>query len=241
MNSKVLGLAAVLAGILVWAASAELSWPVRLLVATLLGPAPVLFVLQARAAIALPRPLPRLRVYAGSMIALWLLAVLSVVAARASGFSFQDMGFAAVAPITLILAAVAALIGSSAVVLLFRLLGTAETDVMKDIIPVTQTEKLVFVLLSVSAGICEELTFRGVLLPALGLATGSIAAGVVLSSLAFGVLHAHQSLAGVLRAATLGAVLAVPVLVTGSIYASMTAHALIDVIGGLWLARWLFR
>ena len=232
---------ALLTGALAWFASGELAWPARLLAALLLGPAPVLFMLQASAATNYPRPLPRVQVYAGSIIALWLLALVSFGAAIASGFRLPQMGFTPLRPVAFTLWSAVAVLASGGVVILFRMLRTTESDIMREITPVTGREKSVFVLLSVSAGICEELTFRGVLLPALATATGTMIGGVVLSSMAFGVLHAHQNIAGTVRAAVLGAVLAVPVLATGSIYPSMTAHALIDVIGGLWLARWLFK
>ena len=241
MNNRVLGVGAVLTGVLVWVASSELPWPARLFAAALLGPAPVLFVMQARAASDLPRPLPRLRVYAGSILALWLLAGVSIAAAVASRFTRPTMGLVPVAPATFLIWTAVSIAGGGAIVWLFKLLRAPESDIMKDITPVTPQEKWVFILLSLSAGVCEEITFRGVLLPALAAATGSIVGGVALSSMAFGVLHAHQHLAGAVRAAVLGALLAVPLLATGSIYASMAAHALIDVIGGLWLARWLFR
>jgi uncharacterized protein len=116
-----------------------------------------------------------------------------------------------------------------------------ETAIMHEIIPVTKLEKLVFCGLSVSAGICEELAFRGFLLLAVTVASGSVAAGVLLSSIAFGLLHAHQNAAGAARAALLGAALCIPLLITGSIYPSMTAHALIDIAGGLWLGKWMLK
>ena len=241
MNNRVLGVGALLAGVLVWVASAELPWPARLLAAALLGPAPVLFVMQARAASNLQHPVPRLRIYAGSIIALWLLGTVSVTAGIASDFTPLTMGLAAVPPLTFLIWTVAGVLGGAAIVLLFKLLGVTESDIMKDITPVTTQEKSVFLFLSLTAGVCEEITFRGVLLPSLATATGSMVGGVALSSMAFGVLHAHQQVAGALRATVLGALLAVPLLATGSIYPSMAAHALIDVIGGLWLARWLFK
>jgi hypothetical protein len=36
-------------------------------------------------------------------------------------------------------------------------------------------------------------------------------------------------------------VLTVPLLVTGSLYPGIAAHAIVDAGAGLWLARWLLR
>ncbi len=43
------------------------------------------------------------------------------------------------------------------------------------------------------------------------------------------------SVLGALRAAALGALLALPLLLTGSLLPSMIAHAGIDILAGLWL------
>jgi membrane protease YdiL (CAAX protease family) len=64
---------------------------------------------------------------------------------------------------------------------------------------------------------------------------------VIVSSGAFGVAHAYQQPAGELRAALLGLVLAVPLLTTGSILPAIAAHIAIDLLSGLWLARYLLR
>ena len=98
-----------------------------------------------------------------------------------------------------------------------------------------------FVLVAISAGICEEILFRGFLLRVLVLATGVTPLAVILSAGAFGVVHAYQSPAGALRAALLGVLLTVPVLLDASLVSAMIAHTLIDLLSGLWLARYLLR
>jgi membrane protease YdiL (CAAX protease family) len=72
-------------------------------------------------------------------------------------------------------------------------------------------------------------------------ATGSIAIALLLSSGAFGVAHAYQRPAGALRATLIGLVLAVPLVIDGSIVPAIIAHAAIDILSGLWLARYLLR
>lgn len=234
-------LAGVIAGVLVWIAAPELQWPARLLTGFLLGPAPALFMAQAAAADSVERPLPRIRVYLASIALLWVLAVVAVVAGGASGFTAHIMGANSLPPILLAAWTLFVMLGASAIIALFRGVGFRDADIMREITPVTRGEKAVFVLLSVSAGVCEEAGFRSFLIPALLVASGSLPAAVLLSSLVFGMLHAHQKPGGALRAALLGVVLAVPFVMSGSILPSMLGHALIDIIGGIWLARWLLN
>jgi membrane protease YdiL (CAAX protease family) len=241
MRLRTIWLGAALAGVLVWFASPELRWPARLLTAVLLGPAPVAFMLQGRAAESLPRPLPRIAIYTGTIIGLWLLGLTALGVALISGFTPRMLGLVPLPASQLVIWTLVGSLAAGLVVGAFKVSGFRDTGIMRDIVPVTAREKAVFTALSITAGICEELTFRGFLLLALGAATGSLAAGVALSSLAFGVLHAHQHAGGATRAALLGAVLAAPLIVTGSVYPSMAAHAIVDIVGGLWVARWLFR
>jgi uncharacterized protein len=104
------------------------------------------------------------------------------------------------------------------------------------IAPHTRSELLVFLALSLSAGLCEEFVFRGYLLwafrPPLGLWG---AAGFAL--VVFAAAHAYQGLQGVLATAIVGAVMTLVVLVFDSLLPAMILHALIDINQGLlgWL------
>jgi uncharacterized protein len=234
-------IAGLAAAALVWITAPELPWPARTLTAFLLGPAPVGFMLQAQLTETLPQPFLRLPIYAGSLLVLWTLGGLSFVVALASGFSLGDIGLAPIHLAQFVPWTAAMMAAGAAVVVAFRAAGLRESPIMRDLIPHTPSEKVGFALLSVSAGICEEVAFRGLLLAALTIATGSPFTALAVSSIVFGVMHSHQNPGGAARAAVLGAVLAVPLLVTGSLLPSIAAHALIDLAGGLWLHRWLLR
>jgi membrane protease YdiL (CAAX protease family) len=88
-----------------------------------------------------------------------------------------------------------------------------------------------FLIVSVTAGVCEELLYRGylpwLLLPWLG-ATGGMIAAVII----FGIGHAYQGLRGAVKATLAGAVLAGLVVMTRSLIPAMILHALIDAAGG---------
>jgi CAAX protease family protein len=99
------------------------------------------------------------------------------------------------------------------------------------IIPHTRAEHAWFRPLAVTAGICEELIYRGFLVwalrPWLGL-WGAASASVV----SFGFAHAYQGRRHALNAGITGGVLAVIAIVTGSVVPGMILHALVDLLGG---------
>lgn len=234
--------ALVLATAAAWLAARHLPIAARALTALLLVPFPVFMRWQAHATQdASLEQVPRTGLYLGSALLLWTLAALTALAAQASHVGPARLGLLPPPPAQLAAYAAAAFLGGLAIMVLSRLLGVAETPMLRHLIPVTGLEKLGFSALSVTAGFCEELVFRGFLLWALTQASGSIAFAVIVTSLLFGLLHAYQDLAGAGRAAILGLVLALPVVVSGSVIPSMIAHATIDLTSGLLLAHWLLR
>lgn len=89
-----------------------------------------------------------------------------------------------------------------------------------------------FLLLSLAAGVCEEILFRGWLtwyLQGLGLALIP-AAGA--AALVFGLGHLYQGPRGALMTAVLGAFLGAVYLLSGSLLAGMLIHTLMDVHAG---------
>jgi membrane protease YdiL (CAAX protease family) len=222
------------AAALVWSASGELAWPTRAWTAALLALLPPLMVAQAAM---LPRlgDVPRSSIYLSSVVSLWLLAAVTLVVVFAGGPALDRVGLRA-APLPATLAWTGGITaGGLLLMAMASRLGLRESPFLWRLLPRTRSEKVQFVGVSITAGICEELVFRGFLIAALQTATGSLTLAVALSSGVFGVLHAYQRAAGALRAAALGALLAMPLLQTGSLLPSMIAHAAIDILAGLWL------
>jgi membrane protease YdiL (CAAX protease family) len=98
-------------------------------------------------------------------------------------------------------------------------------------LPRTLIEHRWFQAVSVTAGICEELLFRGFLMwalrPWLGL-WGAFAA----TSILFGLGHSYQGRRGLLNSTVIGMVLGALALLTGSILPGMILHALVDLSSG---------
>jgi len=99
------------------------------------------------------------------------------------------------------------------------------------LLPHTAVEKHWFLGLSVTAGVCEEVLYRGFLVWAMQPWLGLWGAALV-SVLAFGVAHAYQGSGGLVRTTLVGAVLGGIALLTGSILPGIVVHAMVDVLGG---------
>lgn len=242
MSQRSLFTAAVVAATLAALAAVwRLPVPARLFAALLLVPLPVFMRWQARVSQSAAGQVPRAGLYLSSALLLWTLAGLTAGVAMGSRIGASQLGLRPPAPLPLVLWTVGVLGAGLGVLALGRALRIAETPLLRHLIPITRLEKIAFCALAASAGFSEELVFRGFLLWALQQATGSVVLAVAASSVVFGIMHAYQDVGGAARAAILGAVLAAPVVATGSILPSMVAHAAIDIASGLFLARWLLR
>jgi uncharacterized protein len=106
-------------------------------------------------------------------------------------------------------------------------------DVTQKLAPVTGFEMLLFLVLSISAGICEELVFRGYLQQQFARMGRTLWAGVALSALMFGGAHGYEGVAGVLLIAAYGAMFGVLALWRRGLRTGMIAHAWHDSISGV--------
>jgi membrane protease YdiL (CAAX protease family) len=101
------------------------------------------------------------------------------------------------------------------------------------LIPNTSVERRVFPWVALTAGICEELVYRGFLIAYLAALPGvSWVAAAVLSSVVFGLGHAYQGPKGILRTAAVGLLLAGLYGLTGSLWASIVVHGVMDWTSG---------
>lgn len=101
------------------------------------------------------------------------------------------------------------------------------------ILPHTPKERRTFDAVSVTAGICEEVVFRGYLIAYLMALLGApFWVAAVLSSLVFGFAHVYQGPLGIPRTAAVGGMLALLYGLTGSLWAPMVLHAVMDITSG---------
>ncbi len=98
-------------------------------------------------------------------------------------------------------------------------------------LPASRRELHGFYGVSLTAGVVEEIVFRGFVLWYLT-AFMPVWAAILVSSIAFGLAHSYQGIQGIGRTAGAGAVLAVLFVVSGSIWLPIAVHALFDMIQG---------
>jgi uncharacterized protein len=106
-------------------------------------------------------------------------------------------------------------------------------DVTQKLTPVTGVEMMLFLILCISAGISEELVFRGYLQQQFARMGGRTWVGIALSAAIFGGAHGYEGIAGVLLIAAYGAMFGVLALLRRSLRTGMIAHAWHDSISGV--------
>jgi uncharacterized protein len=225
---------------LAWFSSAELNLVMRLWLIMIIAGLPPLMITQARQLVRIG-PLPRTPAYVSSIVSLWLLAGITAALAFGSGYSGAALGLGRVAPVQLLGWTTVLLVAGLGTIFAFHHLGFRESSVTRELVPASPAERRWFIGVSISAGVCEEVIFRGFLVLALHAATGSILLAVLLSSTAFGLVHAYQQPVGALRAGLLGALLAAPLVVHSTLWPAIIAHTLLDLVAGLYFARYLTR
>ena len=98
-------------------------------------------------------------------------------------------------------------------------------------LPRTPAELALFRALSLTAGFCEELLYRGFLMWYLGHWLGLVPS-LALVSLLFGLGHSYQGVRGVVTTGLVGVVLGLVYLLAGSLVPAMILHAVGDLHSG---------
>lgn len=102
---------------------------------------------------------------------------------------------------------------------------------VRTVLPSTPREVRVFRAGAITAGICEEVLYRGYLLwyfQSLMPAGVAVAAAIV----AFGVAHAYQGVRGIFGTGIAGAIAMAVYVLTGSLLAPIVLHATLDLVNG---------
>ncbi len=94
-------------------------------------------------------------------------------------------------------------------------------------------ESALWILVSISAGICEEFVFRGYMLRQFSAWFGGRGRGLLASSIVFGLGHAYQGLAPVLVITAIGLGFGTVALLTRRLGPGIVGHALMDGVSGL--------
>jgi membrane protease YdiL (CAAX protease family) len=99
-------------------------------------------------------------------------------------------------------------------------------------LPHTPLELKLFLAVSLAAGVCEEIVYRGYLLAYFDGLVGPWAA-VLASTFMFGLGHAYQGTVGIVQTGAVGLLLAAAYVATGTLIAPVLLHIMIDASSGV--------
>jgi membrane protease YdiL (CAAX protease family) len=117
-----------------------------------------------------------------------------------------------------------------------NLLQAEPNEAVRNLIPRSSTQVILFLTLTLTAGFCEEVIYRGYLQRQFSALTQCAAGGIVLQALTFGVGHTYQGWRFVLIISVIGIMFGLLARRCRSLRPGMMAHFLQDGVGGL-LAR----
>jgi hypothetical protein len=193
------------------------------------------------------KPGIRLSDYKETIFWLWLLCVITIIIWISNDRMFNvlrlDFSFSWVVLISILLFFITPFL----FVLLFRSIrnNDEKRESIKEklnsvsaneFLPRSKKEFKWFVFLSITAGICEELLFRGFLIWYFETLTNTFLA-IILSSILFGAAHSYQGVKGFIRSGFLGLILALILIWTDSLLIPIFIHIAGDIYSGIigWL------
>jgi membrane protease YdiL (CAAX protease family) len=172
--------------------------------------------------------------YSSSIRRQWAMVALALIVLFVAGAPLEDLGLRPsdrLLPELLPGLALLVLLGVL-LALGLRLWPAGRTRVLRPVaalLPVTAAERRSFVGVAVTAGIAEEVVFRGFLLVYLtDVLSMPVGPAMLVSAVLFGLAHAYQGPVGVLLTGLAGYWLAGLYVLTGSLLLPIVLHALVD-------------
>ena len=118
-----------------------------------------------------------------------------------------------------------------------KMLGTDSAKDISALLPRGPVEIAVWILLSMTAGFCEETIFRGYLQKQFQAITGSAWLAVLIQGVIFGVSHGYQGLRNVITITIFGFLFGALALWRRSLKPGMILHAWTDIFSGIFARR----
>jgi membrane protease YdiL (CAAX protease family) len=119
------------------------------------------------------------------------------------------------------------------------LLHDTATNATNQLLPRTMIESIVWIGVSITAGICEELMFRGFLQRQILMLTGSAILSIAAQAVVFGATHAYQGWRSVVTITVYGLMAGALAHWRRNLRPGIVAHAWQDVAGGLLRLPWI--
>jgi len=192
-----------------------------------------------------PRLKSTMQIYIWNILALWSLTAACVWTSRMNHLALSDLGEQTGNPFrTIVICAILAAIFLLLVGIQQAQKKKATPEQLekalagaKRLMPNNSTERAVWVVVSISAGVCEELLYRGWVLSFFAAALGSVWLGLLISSVLFGFAHVYQGRSAILGTGIVGAVFAIVYVVCGSLIPGQLLHTAMDLNSGLAFKR----
>ena len=105
------------------------------------------------------------------------------------------------------------------------------TNTAQGLLPQGILERLAWIPLALSAGICEELAFRGYLQKQFHAMTGSVGLSILIQAVIFGIGHLYEGVGPVARIMLFGVLFGLAAVWRKSLRPGMIAHAWTDIFG----------
>jgi membrane protease YdiL (CAAX protease family) len=173
---------------------------------------------------------PILMIYLPTIAIQWVVFLLIALTVLREGTGFRDIGFKPIRIIDFFWAG-AFLLASNLILSLLAvslkiLFGLEISGELELLLPKTNIERVFWIILSLTAGICEETAFRGYLITRLKIVGRfkNYLVPIFLASLAFGSGHIYQGAGGFILLSIYGAMFALLFWRTGSLWPPIIAH-----------------
>jgi membrane protease YdiL (CAAX protease family) len=185
-------------------------------------------------------PIARLRGYVLTIVVEWGLVAAIFAVWILGGRTFSSLGFGIETGLRFWTGAGLALLGIAFFIVQTRSAISSPENLntvrgqfgnLRYMLPSDKREWNLFKAVSVTAGICEEIMYRGFFMIYLQSLTGTWAA-VIVSSIIFGLGHAYQGPMGIVKTGIAGLIMAGLYVLTGSLWVPIVLHAAIDLVNG---------
>ena len=171
------------------------------------------------------------QVYLPTIIIQWFVFLLVLLVLKKGNENLSTVGFSKLTLANLgiglafLLFANLILFGLASILQFFHLTMPKEVAL---ILPRTNSERLFWIILSITAGICEETGFRGYVLTKLNLFLNNWPLTIAISSLSFGVGHFYQGMGGIILTGIYGLLFCLLFIWRKSLVPGVFAHFLQD-------------
>jgi uncharacterized protein len=191
----------------------------------------------------------RLALYISTMVFQWIAAAIAGWRAAARGFTREQLGVSLhhAAPLVVFAVGGAALLGGLQWLNLRRVSRIPRENrgriqaLAERILPRTALEQFTFLLLAVTAGVCEEFLYRGFIMAAFSRSALPVWLVVMTSSVLFGLAHLYQGKGGFVTTTMLGLIFGAARALWVSLVPLIVWHTAVDCLAGIVGAKYLLR